>query len=398
MAPIRIALTGLSANSNSSWAASAHLPYLTSPRGKSKYEVVALLNSSVSATEAAIKNFSLPSGVKAYGDAAALAADPDVDLVVNSTRSDVHANSVEPSIRAGKAVFVEWPLAENYERGAELVQAQRQGASERFDDSIIGLQWQFSPPVQTLRSLLETGRIGTVLNSSVVFHGMCTKPEVPKVFATFFDRKIGGNSITVEYVHVINMVHHAIGEWDTETVQSRMSLERPDVAIVYGSSDGKTEVNKVHSDVPDHLWVNGRLVKGRHEFELADNATLAVEFSTYGAFKGQPSLDLKIAGTKGDIRVTSHSFAWKWENIQVYDRETGEVEDIPVGDWAEWQTELPELTRNTAELYERYADWVANGKPKGSLPQDKEWPRLHDAVVRMKELDLLFKQFDQQRH
>ena len=53
VAPIHVALVGLSASAKVTWAADAHLPYLLSARGKQHYELVALLNSSVEAAESA---------------------------------------------------------------------------------------------------------------------------------------------------------------------------------------------------------------------------------------------------------------------------------------------------------------------------------------------------------
>jgi predicted dehydrogenase len=68
MAPIRIALVGLSASAKVTCAANAHLPYLLSDRGRQHYEIVALLNSSVEAAESAKATFGLLPSVKAYGD------------------------------------------------------------------------------------------------------------------------------------------------------------------------------------------------------------------------------------------------------------------------------------------------------------------------------------------
>lgn len=125
MAPIRVALVGLSASAKVNWAAEAHLPYLNSARGKQHYELVALLDSSVKAAESAKMTFGLSSKIKAYGHPEKLAADPDVDLVVVKTRADVHFPVVEPSIRGGKGVFVEWPLVESLEKGIELEEVSR---------------------------------------------------------------------------------------------------------------------------------------------------------------------------------------------------------------------------------------------------------------------------------
>lgn len=76
------------------------LPYLLSPLGKSPYEVVALLNSSAGTAEAASDYYGYPKRV---------AADPDVDLVICGTRVDTHVRTTEGGIKAGKAVYIEWP-------------------------------------------------------------------------------------------------------------------------------------------------------------------------------------------------------------------------------------------------------------------------------------------------
>lgn len=105
--PINVALIGLSASATTSWASNAHLPYLISPNGKQKYNLIALLNSSVETAKQAIAHYNLPHEIRAYGNPHNLAADPDVQLVVCSTRVDKHASTVRPSIEAGKEVFVE---------------------------------------------------------------------------------------------------------------------------------------------------------------------------------------------------------------------------------------------------------------------------------------------------
>lgn len=134
MAPLRVALIGLSASAKTSWASKAHLPYLVSTRGKQHHEVVALLNSSEEAAKRAREHYSLPSSVKTYGDPPTLAEDRDIDLVVCTTRVDAHYDSIEPSIRAGKGIFCEWPLAENYTRASALTD------NTLFENSVIGLQ------------------------------------------------------------------------------------------------------------------------------------------------------------------------------------------------------------------------------------------------------------------
>lgn len=199
MSPIRVGIIGLSSSASTSWASGAHLPYLLSPRGRQKYQIVALLNSSVDAARAAITHYKLDASVvKPYGDPESLAADADVDLVVNCTRVDVHYPSVLPSVKAGKNVFVEWPLANNVERAKELAETVKAKGAK----SIVGLQGRLAPPVVRLRELLEEGAIGKVLSSEVRGAGGTNdRASLPPGLAYFTDRSVGGNVYTIGFGH-----------------------------------------------------------------------------------------------------------------------------------------------------------------------------------------------------
>ena len=74
--PIRVGIIGLSTSAKTSWASSAHLPYLKASGGK--YTITALCNTSIDSAKAAIQSYDMPNTTKAYGDAKDLAADPDV--------------------------------------------------------------------------------------------------------------------------------------------------------------------------------------------------------------------------------------------------------------------------------------------------------------------------------
>lgn len=192
---IRIALIGLSANARASWAANAHLPYLLSPRGKERFTIVALLNSSVEAAGAAITHFGLPTSTRAYGDPAALAADPDVDLVVSNTRADTRPDSIGPSLRAGRAVYGEWPLASNATAAMDLVTLAR-------EKTVVGLQGSWSPPVRKLADVIASGKIGKVLSSEVwASTGMFEGVVVPAPLGFFFDSAVGASLYKIEVGH-----------------------------------------------------------------------------------------------------------------------------------------------------------------------------------------------------
>lgn len=198
MAPIRTAIIGLSSSAKTSWASNAHLPYLLSPRGRSKYQIVALQNSSVEAAQKAIAHYNLPPETKAYGSPEDLASDKDVELVVVATRVDVHHSSALPSVKAGKAVYSEWPLAQDAAHARELAAL----AKENGLKTVVGLQGRLAPPIVKIRELLKEGRIGKVLSSELHAAGGTNDREIlPASLQYFTQRAIGGNIYTIGLGH-----------------------------------------------------------------------------------------------------------------------------------------------------------------------------------------------------
>ena len=159
MAPIRVGIVGLSSKPGA-WATLAHLPRLVS---SPNVEIIALCNSSLDSTKAAIEAHNLPPTTKAYSNPADLAADPDVDLFVVSTRVDTHHALALPALAAGKNIYVEWPLAANLADAQELASL----AKTQNVRTIIGLQGRVSPTIRTIKSLLDTGRLGQVHSVNV---------------------------------------------------------------------------------------------------------------------------------------------------------------------------------------------------------------------------------------
>jgi predicted dehydrogenase len=201
-APLRTALIGLSASAATSWASAAHLPGLLSEAGRSKLPIVALLNSSVSAAQAAIKTYNLPSTTKAYGSPEDLANDLDIDFVICNTRVDKHFSTILPSVKMGKDVYVEWPIAANPEEINTLVEAARKSGSRVS----VGLQRRWTPVTVKVRELLKEGKggrtLGRLLSSDVRAFGATNDREIlPESLKYFSERAVGGNSIVIGNGH-----------------------------------------------------------------------------------------------------------------------------------------------------------------------------------------------------
>lgn len=199
MAPIRLGIIGLSSSAVTSWASSAHLPYLLSARGRAKYTIVALCNSSVDAAQAAIQTYGLdPARTRAYGSPEALARDPAVDLVLCATRVDTHYALTRPSVEAGKAVYVEWPLTQDVEHSRALADLVVQKGVR----SVVGLQGQLTPVIRRVSDLVREGGLGKVLSSEVrASWGTMDRVGIKEGLSYFGDRKIGGNVYMITFAH-----------------------------------------------------------------------------------------------------------------------------------------------------------------------------------------------------
>ncbi|KAF7552336.1 hypothetical protein G7Z17_g4404 [Cylindrodendrum hubeiense] len=371
MAPIRTAIVGLSASAKTSWASNAHLPYLLSARGRSRYEIVALCNSSVEAARKSIAHYNLPKETRAYGDPESLAKDNDVEFVVVCTRVDVHYGTALPSVKAGKTVFVEWPLAQDSAHAEDLSKSARESGSK----TIVGLQGRSAPPVVKLRELLQQSRIGRVLSSEIhAAGGSIDRDLLPLGLKYFTEKAIGGNIVTIGLGHLFDQVQYVLGE--LSDFKGRVQIQRPNVRIRDPATNKVIET--VKSDVPDLVFTVGTLSESATSQE---GASVLLRFRRGQPFKGDPALVWTINGEKGEIRLIAqdgtalHASAYSGPvTIEVHDFATDEVETVQWG-WKEWQEELPVLARSVGAVYESIAD--------GDI---KSLPSFDDALVRHQQL------------
>lgn len=129
-----------------------------------------------------------------------MANDPNVDLVVSSVRVDSHADTISPSMRAGKDVYVEWPLEANLAKATEVYDLGHQVRT------IIGLQARFSPILQKLKHIVQSGRIGKIKCSTFIANESDFGPFGKKTVAYFADREVGGNIMTIHFGHTIQYI------------------------------------------------------------------------------------------------------------------------------------------------------------------------------------------------
>ncbi len=100
---------------------------------------------------------SAAAGARAYTDAAALIADPAVDAVVVASHDAVHAEQVVASVRAGKPVLCEKPLAPTL---AEAVRVLEDLGSAGEPLLSLGFMRRFDPGYRALRTAIDDRAVG----------------------------------------------------------------------------------------------------------------------------------------------------------------------------------------------------------------------------------------------
>ncbi|KAK8091310.1 NAD-P-binding protein [Apiospora phragmitis] len=336
MAPIRIGFIGLS---KTGWAPQSHLLYL---KQTDKFEIVAIQNSSVESARDAIKLHGLPESTKAYGNAEDIANDPNVDLVVCSTRVDQHKECIVPSLKAGKDVYVEWPLGKSLADAEEIVSSRKQAAL-----AVVGLQGRHASIISTIKEFIASGKLGDVLSSTWSGYGVMGGDVAQEAIAYFADKSVGCNLLTVHSGHALDWVQQALGSTFVPTESNAlMTVRRPFVKLT--KSDGTVISDHHPQTAEDTIFINGVLA-----------SSVPVQYSLCGGapFKGAPALDWRILGTKGELRVTASGvflqIGYPDQKIDFFDSVADQVTEIPI-QTDEWD-KLPIPARNVARFYEGIA-------------------------------------------
>jgi predicted dehydrogenase len=350
MAPIRVGIVGLSSKP-SAWATLAHLPRLAK---SSNYQIVALCNSSIESTKAAIKAHNLPETTKAYDSYEALAADPDVDLYVVSTRADTHYDVAMPALKAGRNVFCEWPLAATTEQAKEMAAI----AKEKNLKTMIGLQGRMSPSMKRVKDLIESGALGEI--HSVNYHGAINvwqNNAAGERYSYFMDKKVGGNLLTIYGGHVLDSILYAVGELKPGSYKAMAANLRPKMHIL--RDDGTISEELYDKNTPDQIALLGRL-------EKHPAAVFSFHLRAGDRFMGESGSVWRIYGTKGELKmefVSAGPQMAKATSIRFSNAEKKEIEEIFTDEGGPEWTDLPPQGQNIGRLYEAYAA----GQPYGDF-------------------------------
>lgn len=216
------------------------------------YKITALQNSSKASAEAAAKEYNL-GDVATYDNIDAMSADPNVDMVIVSVKVPEHGQLTEPSILAGKSVFVEWPMGKSLEEAEHLTKLAR----ERKLKTQVGLQARQSPAVRKVKAMFEAGQLGKLLGTKMIAFGAILGSSTTEDMIYCLPIENGANLITIPAGHAIDAMLYALGEFSS--FQATLAVNEKESVVL--DKDGK-ELKKVTKTSHDFVAVQGALING----------------------------------------------------------------------------------------------------------------------------------------
>ena len=124
--------------------------------------------------------------------------DTEVDLVLITTRHNLHANMTVKCLEAGKHVFVEKPLALNKEELDKVIEAQQKSGKA----VMVGFNRRFSPHTEKMKALLGTSQMNVIATMNA--------GNIP-ANVWVHDMLVGGGRIIGEACHFIDLITYLTG-------------------------------------------------------------------------------------------------------------------------------------------------------------------------------------------
>lgn len=145
----------------------------------------------------------------AFSNGSELSQHPELDLVVVSIKVKDHYDAVKAGISAGKPVYYEWPLGSNTDQAMEM----QQWAESKLVPNTIGLQARQAPVINYIKDLVVNDFIGKPLSVNLKVDTKGMGGIGFKGAAYLFDRKAGGNLLTIVGGHTLDGLTYMLGDF-----------------------------------------------------------------------------------------------------------------------------------------------------------------------------------------
>jgi predicted dehydrogenase len=270
---IRVGLLG--ANPDKGWGTSVHVPAI---EALPAFVLEATATTRQETAEASAARF----GARlAFGDAQALIAHPDVDLVSITVKAPEHYRFAMMALEAGKHVYCEWPLAVT----TPQAMAMRDLAAAKGLKAAVGLQSRSAPAIMRAHDLLRDGYAGrlTAVRMACSLPGGGGRRSAEGLYV--IDKANGASTLRIQGGHAIDALRYVAGPF--AGLSAIVLNQFREVEVI--------ETGEVRpKDAPDQVLISGKLANGAGVSVIING----------GATAGH-GIEMTCFGTEGTISVSA---------------------------------------------------------------------------------------------
>ena len=297
---------------SANWGTFAHLPGWRAVPG---IEVAAVCTSRQETAEAAARRCGIE---RAFWDAEAMAADPDIDIVDCGTRPSIREAMVLACLRGGKHVYNAIPFAASLEGARALRDAWAASGLVGVCDAYS----EWLPALRLAREMLDDGYIGRPFGGTCIFNMSLfnrLNPHFP--YNWFAQAGQGVSAVRNLGSHALHMLVHLFGEVEELVAHDGRLLDE------WRSPEGGETIKAETNDFADMLlrFKSGMVL----QFQVSWNAPLG------------PGWYLEAFGSNGRLVAEAPSFPTSRDTILRAGR---------LGDAGMERIAIPERLLRTAEV------------------------------------------------
>ena len=249
-------------------------------------EVLALAGSSLESARRRAAEWHVE---RAYGDYRELVADPDVDVVHNTTPNYLHLEVSLAALAAGKHVISDKPLSDSVQHSRTLWEAARRAGVAH----VVTFNYRGNPLVQEARSMVSRGELGPL----TYVHGQYLQDWLTdeRVYSWRLDPARGGASSALRDIgsHWCDLAEHVTG------------LRIEAVLADLGTVVAQREVSRSAGGTFSRTAARGRRATQKQprkvRIESEDLATVLLRF--HGGAKGCVAVGQVLPGHKNDLQL-----------------------------------------------------------------------------------------------
>ena len=321
---LRVGIIGVSVDRG--WARESHVPAVQRLAG---LELAAVATGHQATASAAAKAFGAGA---AYGDAADLFRDPDIDLVGICVKVPAHLKLVLGALEAGKHVYCEWPLGRDSAEGEEIAAA----ADAAGVHAAVGLQTRMNPAALQARKLIVSGAIGRTLSTQIYSSTIGFGLKMPTAEVYTEKAENGVTLVTIQGAHTLDLAIAVLGELVNVTALN--TTQYPEIEI---GDDATPHARSTF----DHMLAQAR---------LADGSALSVEVA--GGRPPETPFRLEVIGEKGVLTLDGGApRGFQAGRLRLaLNGETQHVDEGEIGS-------MPDTAVNVAGIYAALRDDISQG-------------------------------------